>query len=130
MNSVALIGRLTKEPDVRYTNDMKAVAHFTLAVDRPVPKGIDKQTDFPRIVAFGKTAELIEQYVHKGERLGVLGRIQTGSYTKDGRTVYTTDVVADRITLLSSRSDNAVAEDQISGGVYDGFEAVDDELPF
>jgi len=130
MNSVALIGRLTKEPDVRYTNDMKAVAHFTLAVDRPVPKGIDKQTDFPRIVALGKTAELIEQYVHKGERLGVLGRIQTGSYTKDGRTVYTTDVVADRITLLSSRSDNAVAEDQISGGVYDGFEAVDDELPF
>ena len=130
MNSVALIGRLTKDPDVRYTNDMKAVAHFTLAVDRPVPKGIDKQTDFPRIVAFGKTAELIEQYVHKGERLGVVGRIQTGSYSKDGRTVYTTDVIAERITLLGDRSDNTVVQEQMPESVFEGFQVVDDELPF
>lgn len=94
MNSVNLIGRLTKDPESRRSKDME-VATFTLAVDRP---GKDSGTDFIRCVAFGKSAEFAEDYFTKGLRVGVSGRIQTGSYeNKDGDTVYTTDVIIDRL---------------------------------
>ena len=136
MNSVVLVGRLTRDPDVRYTQDQRAVARFTLAVDRPVRSGAEKQADFPSIVCFGKTAELVEQYVSKGRRVAVSGRIQTGSYTnKEGQRVFTTDVVADRVEFLDSGSGAARSEgDEPAGGrpndVPDGFDALDDELPF
>lgn len=109
MNNTALVGRLTNEPEIAYseTNDGQlARAKFTLAVDRP--KNRDK-TDFIRVLAWGGVAELVEKYVHKGYRLGVRGHIETGSYQhKDGYTVYTTEVVAEDIDLLEPKheSDN------------------------
>ena len=103
MNSVVLIGRLTRDPEVRYTggqNNM-AVATFSVAIDRPVKQGQEKKADFPRVTAFGRQAENCEKFLAKGRFVGVQGRIQTGSYTnRDGQTVYTTDVIADRVEFL------------------------------
>ena len=105
MNSVNLIGRLTKEPQVRYTADGLAVASFTLAVDRPAKKGEDKQADFPRVICFGKQCE---KYLAKGRLVAIMGRIQTGSYEKqNGDRVYTTDVIADRVQFLEWGEDKA-----------------------
>ncbi len=102
MNSVVLIGRLTRDPEVRYTSGSQmAVCTFTIAIDRVTRQGEEKKTDFPRITVFGKQAENCERFLKKGRLVGVQGRLQTGSYTnKDGATVYTTDVVADRVEFL------------------------------
>lgn len=100
MNSVALIGRLTRDPDVRWTQDQMAIANFSIAIDRPPKKDGTKETDFPRITVFGRQAENCEKYLKKGRLVGITGRIQTGSYQKDGQTFYTTDVVADRVEFL------------------------------
>ena len=102
MNSVVLIGRLTRDPEIRYISESQmAVATFTVAIDRPVRSGQEKKTDFPRVTVFGRQAENCERFLAKGRLVGVQGRIQTGSYTnKDGVTVYTTDVVADRVEFL------------------------------
>lgn len=101
MNNVTIIGRLVKDPTVRWTDRGLAIAEFTLAIDRPPNKDGEKQTDFPRCVAFGKVAETVEKHVGKGQMIGVLGSIQTGSYEhKDGYTVYTTDVAVQKIDIL------------------------------
>lgn len=100
MNSVALIGRLTRDPEVRWTQDQMAIATFSIAIDRPPRKDGTKETDFPRITVFGRQAENCEKYLKKGRLVGISGRIQTGSYEKDGVRVYTTDVVADRVEFL------------------------------
>jgi single-strand DNA-binding protein len=102
MNSVVLIGRLTRDPETRYTSGSQmAVCTFTIAIDRVTRQGEEKKTDFPRITVFGKQAENCERFLKKGRLVGVQGRLQTGSYTnKDGATVYTTDVVADRVEFL------------------------------
>ena len=103
MNSVSLIGRLTRDPDVRYTAETQmAVARFSIAIDRPPRRdGGEQQTDFPNIVVFGRQAENCERFLKKGRLVGVHGRLQTGSYTnKDGVKIYTTDVVADRVEFL------------------------------
>lgn len=111
MNNVVLIGRLTRDPELRYTTgaNQTAVATFTLAIDRPQRAGQDKQTDFIRITVFGRQAENCERYLAKGRQAAVQGRIQTGSYqNKDGQTVYTTDVVANNVEFLGggqSRND-------------------------
>lgn len=156
MNSVVLIGRLTKDPEIRYTSGTQmCVATFTVAIDRPV-RG-EKQTDFPRITAFGKQAENCERYLVKGRLVGVQGRIQTGSYqNKDGQTVYTTDVVADRVEFLewgdrlsggsSAPRQNASSNYNNNGGgnagasvprgndmpeeMPEGFQAIDEDVPF
>lgn len=101
MNSVQLIGRLCSDP---YMADSAttSVAKMTLAVDRPPTKDGEKQADFPRVIAFGKTAEMVSRYLTKGRKIAVSGRIQTGSYEKNGQTIYTCDVVADRIEFLDS----------------------------
>ncbi len=125
MNSVIIIGRLTKDPEVRYTGDQMAVASFTLAVDRPKKKDKDKETDFPRVTAFGKTAENIERYMSKGKMIAVQGNIRTGSYDKDGVKVYTTDVIAERVQFLSSGEKTEKSESQ------DEFQVVDDsDIPW
>ena len=80
MNSVQLIGRLTRDPEVRYTASQMAVATFSVAIDRPTRAGGERQTDFPRVTVFGKQAENCEKYLAKGRRVAVEGRIQTGSY--------------------------------------------------
>ena len=102
MNSVVLIGRLTRDPETRYTSGSQmAVCSFTIEIDRVTRQGEEKKTDFPRITVFGKQAENCDRFLKKGRLVGVQGRLQTGSYTnKDGATVYTTDVVADRVEFL------------------------------
>ena len=109
MNSVILIGRLARDPELRYTpNSQTAIAHITLAVDRPVQQGRERQADFIRVTVFGRQAETVERYLKKGRQVAVSGRIQTGSYqNRDGQTVYTTDVVADRVEFLGSGQDRA-----------------------
>ena len=142
MNCVVLIGRLTRDPEVRYTSESQmAVATFSVAIDRPVRAGKEKQTDFPRVTVFGKQAENCERFLSKGRLVGVQGRIQTGSYTnRDGQTVYTTDVVADRVEFLewgdrNERSDRPAAQapsqKKDDMGIPDGFQAIEDEdIPF
>lgn len=105
MNIVILLGRITRDPDVRHS-DESIVARFTLAVDRRF--GSENAADFPSCVAFGKTAEFVEKYLRQGVKIAVTGRIQTGSYTnKDGQKVYTTDVVAERIEFAESKKVDA-----------------------
>lgn len=107
MNKVILMGRLTRDPDIRYsgTDNQMAVARYTLAVDRRFKKdGGEDSADFISCVAFGKTAEFAEKYIRKGTKLLVEGRIQTGSYTnKDGQKVYTTDVVVENSEFAESK---------------------------
>lgn len=100
LNKVFLIGRLSKDVETRYSGET-AVSKYTLAVDR---KGKDKEADFINCVTFGKSAEFAEKYLRKGMKIAVTGRIQTGSYTdKDGRKVYTTDVVVEEHEFCESR---------------------------
>lgn len=104
MNTVQLLGRIARDIDLRYSTNGTAVARFSVAVDRPTKDGQDRTADFPSVVAFGKTAETIEKYFAKGARIGITGRLQTGSYQdKDGRTVYTTDVVVTGFDFCESR---------------------------
>ncbi|RVU55078.1 single-stranded DNA-binding protein [Anaerosphaera multitolerans] len=110
MNNVCLIGRLTRDPELRYTPSGAAVVRFTIAVDRRMSKERKMEAeaknqptaDFISCTAWNKTAELIANYLQKGRRIGVQGRIQTGSYEKDGRTVYTTDVIVDTMEFLDA----------------------------
>ena len=133
MNNVVLIGRLTKDPELSYggQNSDIAVCRFTLAVDRPTQ---DKAADFIRIVVFRKQAENANQYLAKGRQCAVEGRIQTGSYKdREGKTVYTTDVVANRVQFLGS---NGSSGQQNQHGqpefepVPDAFVNCDDDIPF
>ena len=123
-----------------------AVATFTVAIDRPVRAGGEKQTDFPRVTVFGKQAENCEKYLAKGRLVGVQGRIQTGSYqNKDGVTVYTTDVVADRVEFLewgdrpqrNGQNQGAQGEQtkqtsmaELKPEIPRGFEPIEDDVPF
>ncbi len=110
MNKVILMGRLTRDPDIRYAQDTQApVARFTIAVDRRFKRDNSQQTaDFISCVAFGKTAEFFEKYIKQGTKICLEGRIQTGSYTKqDGTKVYTTDVVAENVEFAESKSASA-----------------------
>ena len=108
MNKVILIGRLTRDPDVRYSQgeNSLAVARFTIAVDRRVKRDSGEQTaDFISCVAFGRTAEFFEKYFKQGSKVAVEGRIQTGSYTnREGQKVYTTDVVVENAEFVESKS--------------------------
>lgn len=108
MNKVVLIGRLTRDPEVRYTQGGTCCARFSIAVDRRFKSEGQPEADFPGIVAWGKTAEFIEKYFHKGNKICIEGRIQTGSYTnKDGQKVYTTDVVAEAVEFVESKSSSS-----------------------
>lgn len=111
MNTVVLIGRTTKDPEVRYSGDT-AIAKFTLAIDR-YSKG-EKEADFIPVTVFGKQAENVEKFVGKGQKVAVEGRIQTGSYEKDGRRIYTTDVIANRVEFLEFNGQRADLSDKNS----------------
>ena len=148
MNKVILMGRLTREPDVRYSQNADgsmAVARYTLAVDRRRGRNSDNEqsADFISCVAFGRAGEFAEKYLHQGTKIVVTGRIQTGSYTnKDGQRVYTTDVVVEEQEFAESKSaasgETAAytpSRPEPSQAAGDGFMAipdgVDDEgLPF
>ena len=144
MNKVILMGRLTRDPEVRYSqgDSATAVARFTLAVDRRFRRD-DASTDFIGCVAFGRNAEFIEKYFRQGTKALITGRIQTGSYTnRDGQKVYTTDVVVEDQEFAESKnasgaSDSGfapVSRPQPSAAVSDGFmnipDGIDEELPF
>ena len=107
MNKVILMGRLTREPDVRYSTtgaEQLAIARYTLAIDRRYQKDSQNNADFIRCVTFGKSAEFAEKYFHQGTKIVVEGRIQTGSYQdKDGKTVYTVEVVAENQEFAESK---------------------------
>lgn len=111
INSVALTGRLTKDVDLRTTQNGVSVASFTLAVNRQYSKG--KESDFINCVAFKKTAEVLQQFAGKGRLIGVTGSIQTRHYTgKDGKEVYVTEVLANNVSFLDSRNS---AQNEYSG---------------
>lgn len=137
MNNISLVGRLTRDPDVRYTDGGLTIARFTLAVDRRIKKDGEQTADFPSCVSFGKTAEFIEKYFHKGMRIGLNGRLQTGSYTNnDGIKVYTTDVIVENCEFVESKTAQVDTGDKSGGGFddMDGFvnipDGIDDEIPF
>ena len=136
MNAVQLVGRLVREPDVKYSQDGRAHARITLAVDRRFRKEGEQNADFISCVAFGKTAEFIEKYFHKGMRMGLTGRIQTASYkNQQGNMIYTTDVICENIEFVESKkTDQAAGGEQQAAGP-DGFMSIpdqldDDNLPF
>lgn len=150
MNKVILMGRLTRDPEVRYAqgDNPLAIARYTLAVDRRQRSnnGDDQTADFINCVAFGRTAEFAERYLRKGTKIAVTGRIQTGSYTnKDGVRVYTTDVVVEEHEFAESRNASSGSDNSYNGGYHasaapapmgagDGFmnipDGIDEELPF
>ena len=134
MNSVQLIGRLTRDPEIRYTDGGASIARFSLAVDRRFKQENGADADFINIVSFGKTAEFIEKYFHKGMKIALNGRIQTGSYTdKDGKKVYTTDIVAENVEFCESKgtSANNDAPAPAQNGEFMNIpDGMDEELPF
>lgn len=125
MNKVILTGRTTKDIDLRYSTGQKqtAIARFTLAVNRYRK---DDGADFISCVAFGKTAENLDRYVNKGDKVGIIGHIQTGSYEKDGRKIYTTDVIVEETEFLSSQRKSEPQEDMSQ----DYEPLVDDDIPY
>lgn len=130
-NKVILIGRPTRDPDFRATKNGNMVANFTLAVDRDYrDENGNKQTDFPRITAWGKTAELIEKYVKKGSKIAVEGSIMTGSYEKDGQKVYTTDVNASRVVFLDSKGKESDEHKQPFPDDFEPQQLDDSDIPF
>ena len=135
MNKIVLIGRLVSDPEIRYSQQTNtAIARYTLAVDRMFKRDGEPQADFIRCVAFGKPAEFAEQYLYKGIKIAVTGRIQTGSYTnRDGQKIYTTDVVAESQEFCERKAVSPAPSAQSSYdpdrfmNIPDG---IDEELPF
>ena len=145
MNKVILMGRLTRDPDVRYSQgeNATAVARYTLAVDRRFKRDGDQSADFIGCVSFGRQAEFAEKYLRQGTKIAVTGRIQTGSYTnRDGQKVYTTDVVAEVVEFVESKNSSSGSGGGNGGSRNtpppttgdDGFmnipDGIDEELPF
>lgn len=135
MNKVVLVGRLTRDPEIRYANNEKntCTARFSLAINRKFKTNGQYEADFPNCVAIGKTAEFVEKYFHKGDMIALDGHIQTGSYTnKDGNKVYTTDVFAENVEFAQSKSDSSNSNN--SKPLSDGFmnipDGIESELPF
>ena len=145
MNKVVLVGRLTRDPEVRYSqgDNATAVARYTLAVDRRFRRDGEPTADFIPCVIFGRSAEFAEKYFHQGMRVSISGRIQTGSYTnKDGVKVYTTEVIVEEQEFAESKAASAEHAAKFapadrpspSNAVSDGFmnipDGIDEELPF
>ena len=148
MNKVVLVGRLTRDPEVRYSqgDSATAVARYTIAVDRRFRRDGDQQTaDFINCVAFGRTAEFLERFGRKGTKFVLEGRIQTGSYTnKDGVRVYTTEVIVEDQEFAESRAESEANRSSFQSSpapgpapsidAGDGFmnipDGIDEELPF
>lgn len=106
MNKVHLIGRLTRDPEVRYTQSNTIYTRFTLAVRRRFVAQDGVDADFINCIAWGKTAEFVSMYIKKGTQIAISGRIQTGSYdAQDGTKRYTTDIVAEEVEFTESKKD-------------------------
>ncbi|GHU65050.1 single-stranded DNA-binding protein [Clostridia bacterium] len=112
MNIVILVGNLVRDPEKTYTQSGMAITRFTIAVNRNRKTEGGEDADFVRVTAFDKQAEFVERYFSKGRKIGIEGRIQTGSYEKDGKKVYTTDVIANRVEFVDKKPED--------GGGYSG----------
>ena len=144
MNKVILIGRLTRDPEIRYSQGTQpiAVARFSLAVPRKFKREGEQDCDFINCVAFGKNGEFVERYLRKGTKIALTGRIQTGSYTnRDGTKVYTTDIVAEEFEFAESKNGSQTNSNNINSSISpygpvdsDGFmnipDGIDEQLPF
>jgi single-strand DNA-binding protein len=129
------MGRLTRDPETRYTNgqNQTCITRYTLAVDRKFKRDGEQPADFINCVAFGKNGEFAEKYLHKGTKVVVCGRIQTGSYTdRDGKKVYTTDVVVEEHDFAESKKaeNKNNGQEKSSDGFYNVPDGLDEELPF
>ena len=140
MNKVILMGRLTRDPDIRYTQPNSAqeqtcIARYSLAVNRRFNRDGEQKADFISCVAFSRQAEFAEKYLHKGTKIVLAGRIQTGSYTnRDGQKVYTTDVVVEEQEFAESKTVGQIAQQNPAPVSEDGFmeipDGLEEELPF
>ena len=136
MNSVQLVGRLVRDPEVRYSQGENpiAVSRFTVACNRKFKKEGEQDVDFISCVSFGKVSEFVERYFQKGSSIGLNGRIQTGSYTnKDGQKVYTTDVFVESVEFVGSKSENQAGNNEATKKNDDFMnipDNIDEELPF
>ena len=145
MNKVELIGRLTADPELKQAGDLP-ICRFSLAVDRRTKKDGKREADFIRCVVFGKPAEAFAKYMAKGRQTAIVGRIQTGSYEKDGQKFYTTDVIVEEFFFIGNNTSGKAAEpsanvatpapatasvpEESFVGDFSDFSAYDDELPF
>ena len=140
MNNVILMGRLTRDPDIRYTQSNSAqeqtcIARYSLAVNRRFNRDGEQKADFISCVAFGHQAEFTEKYLRKGTKIALTGRIQTGSYTnRDGQKVYTTDVVVEEQEFAESKAAGQTTQQNPTPVSEDGFmeipDGLEEELPF
>lgn len=134
MNNVQLVGRLYNIPEIRYTDGGISIVRFGVACQRRFVKDGQPDADFINCIAFGKTAEFIEKYFTKGQRIGLVGRIQTGSYEKDGTKRYTTDVVVENVEFVESKNSSDNEPKPVPSSVGDDFmsipDGLDEELPF
>ena len=141
MNKVILMGRLTRDPEVRYGDNQKAVGGFSIAVDRRFTREGDPTADFFNCTAFGKQAEFVEKYLKKGTKMLVTGRIQNDNYTnKEGQTVYSVQIIVDELEFAESkgsqdgaqtgRASSAPSGAAPAGGFMNIPNGIDDELPF
>ena len=140
INRVVLVGRITGEPELRRTSTGTAVVSFTLAVDNRFQRDNERSADFISCIAWNQTAEFMEKYVHKGDLLGIDGRLQTRNYESNGKKVYVTEVVCESLRLLQSKNSGSrnesyepVREEKVKESPsFDdaGFDISDEDLPF
>ena len=140
INRVVLVGRITGEPELRRTSTGAAVVSFTLAVDNRFQRDNERSADFISCIAWNQTAEFMEKYVHKGDLLGIDGRLQTRNYESNGKKVYVTEVVCESLRLLQSKNSGSrnesyepVREEKVKESPsFDdaGFDISDEDLPF
>ena len=136
MNKIILMGRLTRDPEVRYSDDNKAVGRFALAVDRKFKRDGGPTADFFNCTAFGKTAEFVEKYLKKGTKILLTGSIQNDNYTNGhGEQVYAMQVIVDEMEFAESKNagsgTNEPTQTQTtSGGFMNLPDGIDDEMPF
>ena len=129
MNKVILIGRLTKDPDIRNTQSGATGAHYTLAVDRPKREGEEQSADFIPCTCFGKSAEFAEKWLWKGIKIVVVGRIQTGNYTdRDGKKVFTWGVIVENQEFAESKAANQSQRQAAPASPQDAFQPIPDDL--
>lgn len=127
MNKVLLMGRLTKDPEIRYAASNICIARYTLAVNRRFKKENDAEADFINCVAFGKSGEFVQKFLKKGQLISIAGRIQTGVYEKDGKKYYTTDVVVEE-HYFTGKADGKTSDTEGFVPIDEGIE--EDDLPF
>lgn len=129
MNKVILIGRLTAEPEIRFTQSQKCVASYRLAVDRSFKSAGQPEADFISCVAWDKNGEFCQKYLHKGTKIAVVGRIQTRNYEdKDGKKVYVTEVVVEHHEFCESKSSGQAAETAHGdSGINQTFTEIEDD---